>query len=57
MPIGSISREQTAIKFNLNRAGEGQAFLVSSIQSPTDAAQAAGEAYDRIAQTLREHHL
>jgi hypothetical protein len=57
MPIGSILREQTAIKFNLNRAGEGQVFLVASVQSPADAAQAAGEAYDRIAETLRDHGL
>ena len=57
MPIGSILREQTAIKCNVNRAGEGQVFLVASISSAADAAQAAGEAYDRIAQALREHHL
>jgi enamine deaminase RidA (YjgF/YER057c/UK114 family) len=57
MPIESISCEQTVIKFNLNRAGEAQAFLVASIQSPADAAQAAGEAYDRIAETLRDHGL
>jgi len=57
MPIGSLSCEQTAIKFSLNRAGEGQAFLVASVQSHADAAQAAGEAYDRIAETLRDHGL
>jgi len=57
MTVGSISCEQTTIKFNLNRTGEAQAFLVASVQSPVDAAQAAGEAYDRIAETLRDHGL
>jgi hypothetical protein len=49
MTIGSISHEQSAIKFNPTQAGEGKVFLVASIQSPADAAQAGKEAYDRIA--------
>jgi len=57
MPVGSIFCEQTAVKSSLIQAGEGQAFLVASVQSPADMAQAAWYSYTRIAQTLREHHL
>lgn len=57
MPIGSFLHEQTAIKLNLHRAGDGWVFLVASIQSPADLAQAAGETYDGIAETLRDHGL
>jgi enamine deaminase RidA (YjgF/YER057c/UK114 family) len=41
----------------LTWAGEGQAFLVASVQSPIGAVQAAWDSYARIAETLREHNL
>ena len=57
MSTGLIPREQAATQFRMIWAGEGQAFLVLSVQSPADAEQAAGEAYGRIAETLRKHGL
>jgi enamine deaminase RidA (YjgF/YER057c/UK114 family) len=57
MTMESIVDEKTAMKFSLNRAGHGQAFLVASIRSPADAAQAARESYAGIAGALREHQL
>jgi len=57
MSMESIVDEQTAIKFSLKWAGEGQAFLVASVRSPADAVHAAGDSYTRIAEALREHHL
>jgi enamine deaminase RidA (YjgF/YER057c/UK114 family) len=57
MTIQSIFCSLTATKFSLTWAGDGQAFLVASAQSPIDAAQAAGESYARIAETLMEHSL
>jgi hypothetical protein len=53
----SIVHEQTAVKFSLKWAGEGQAFLVASVRSSADAVQAAGDAYTHIAETLSEYHL
>jgi len=57
MTIGSISCEQTALKFSTTWAGEGQAYFVASALSPADAVQAAEDAYTRIAEVLREKHL
>jgi enamine deaminase RidA (YjgF/YER057c/UK114 family) len=39
------------------QAGQGQVFLVASVQSAADAAVSAREAYVRIAETLSEHRL
>jgi len=57
MSIESIVCEQRATKFNVTWAGQGQAFLVSSVRSSADAAQAASEYYIRIAEALRENGL
>jgi len=57
MTMESISCIQTATQFSVTRAGEGHVFLVASVQSAADAAQAAEESYARISETLREHHL
>ena len=57
MTMESIVHEQTAAKFSLKWAGEGQAFLVASVRSPVDAVQAARDSYARIAETLRENRL
>jgi len=57
MTMESIAHEQTAVKFSLKWAGEGQVFLVAAVQSPADASKAAWDAYTRIAEALREHKL
>jgi len=57
MTMESIAHEQTATTFSLKWAGEGQAFLVASVQSPVGAVQAAWDSYARIVESLREHHL
>ena len=57
MPVGPILCQQASTHFSVTRAGEGQVFLVASIHSPSVAAEAAGDSYTRIAETLREHHL
>ena len=49
--------EQTATKFSVTWAGQGQAFFAASVRSPADATQTAWDAYTRIAETLREHQL
>ena len=52
-----LAFEQTAMKLSVTWAGRGHAFIVASVRSPVDAGQAAGEAYDRTAEMLREHGL
>jgi enamine deaminase RidA (YjgF/YER057c/UK114 family) len=53
----SVICEQNATKLHVTRVGCGQAFLVSSVRSPADAAQAAWESYIQIAGILREDGL
>ena len=57
MILESISHEQTAMKLSMTWAGQGHAFLVASVRSPANAGQAAGEAYGRTAEMLRDHGL
>lgn len=57
MNIGSIACEQTATRVSVTRAGQGQAFLVSSVRSPVGDAQAVWESYVRIAEALSESGL
>jgi len=57
MTIGSFAAEQTAMKLILTWAGQGQAFLVASVRSPADAAQAAWESYVRLAEALSQNGL
>jgi hypothetical protein len=45
MPNESITCEQSETKLNVTRVGRGQAFLVLSVQSPSDAAQSGWESY------------
>jgi enamine deaminase RidA (YjgF/YER057c/UK114 family) len=52
-----LIQQTSGISFHLQEGGGGHAFLVASVHSPADAAQAARESYGRIAEALREHHL
>ena len=49
--------EGAATRFSLNWAGDDQAFLVVSLRSSADAAQAAKDSYALIAETLKEYCL
>jgi enamine deaminase RidA (YjgF/YER057c/UK114 family) len=57
MNMKPIICAETTAGFKAIQAGQGQAFLVASVQSPGDAADSAREAYIRIGQTLSEHRL
>ena len=52
-----ITGQDRATKFSATWAGQGRAFLVSSVQSPADAARSAYESYVQIGETLRLHKL
>ena len=52
-----LIQRASGISFHLQEGGGGHAFLIASVRSSADAAQAAGESYVRIAEALREHHL
>lgn len=51
-----IIQQASGVSFHVQEGG-GHAFLVASMRSPVDAAQAAAESYIRIGEALREHHL
>lgn len=57
MNMKPILCAETTAGFKAIQAGQGQAFLVASIQSPADADVSAREAYIRIGETLSEHRL
>jgi len=52
-----IACEQSRTKLSVTSAGQGQAFLVASVNSPSDAGHAAMESYTRIAKVLKECRL
>ena len=48
---------KSAVTLFINDVGKSSAFLVASVRSPADAAEAAGSAYSRIAQFLADRDM
>jgi enamine deaminase RidA (YjgF/YER057c/UK114 family) len=52
-----ILNAETAVRLKVTEAGQGQTFLVASIQSSVDAASSAHDLYSQIAKVLGERRL